>query len=92
MEDNPDLDTIDDYLIQRRDRTFLLRVDDEKMKEAGLLPGDIVVLEKDREPGRNNLVVTRLRGEWAIRHYAKLPNDPDLEITGVVVGSFRRYL
>ncbi len=102
-----ELDTIDDFLIKRRDRTFLLKVSGDSMKDAGLIEGDVVVLEREATPKTGNIVVARLGTEWTIKYFVRtrqgielhpanmayqpiIPTD-DLEVTGVVVGSFRKY-
>ena len=40
--------TIDDYLIERPSQTVLVRVKGDSMMDAGILEGDLVVVEKTR--------------------------------------------
>lgn len=106
--DIAELDTIDDYLIRRRDRAFLLRVEGESMTGVGLHPGDIVVLERGEQARPGMIVVARVGTQWTIKTLRKrsdgrlelapanprfrpIPVTQDTEISGVVVGSFRRY-
>ncbi len=46
--DDADADalTIDDYLIERPSQTVLIRVKGDSMMDAGILEGDLVVVEK----------------------------------------------
>jgi SOS regulatory protein LexA len=106
-EEVAELDTIDDFLIRRRDRTFLLRVAGDSMKDAGLMEGDIVVLERGTPPRHGDIVVARLDNEWTVKHFILSRRGPELhpaneaykpiipegemEVAGKVVGSFRKY-
>jgi repressor LexA len=106
-EDVAELDTIDDFLIRRRDRTFLLRVAGDSMKDAGLMEGDIVVLERGTPPRHGAIVVARVDHEWTIKYFMLTGHGPELhpanaayrpivpegemEVVGKVVGSFRKY-
>lgn len=99
--------TIDDYLIELPSRTRVLTVDDDSMINAGLLPGDKVVFEKDAPARNGEIVVAMVEGNLFIRYlehdgngfYLKAGNEnyPPIrtngspEIFGVVTGMFRRY-
>lgn len=108
-DDVVELSTIDDFLIRHREKTFLLKVEGDSMKDAGLLPGDIVVLEKGAIPKAGNIVVARVDNQWTIKYlqknntskswelwpanaaYKPIKPKGEMTITGVVIGSFRRY-
>lgn len=98
---------IDEYLIDAPTRTFLLTVRGESMRDAGLLPGDTVVVKRGAIPAMGDIVVAMLSGECTVKQLA-LKNGAlclrarnsefsdiypadDFEIVGVVVGQFRRY-
>jgi repressor LexA len=97
--------TITDLLIRDPLRTFLLRVKGDSMIKAGILEGDLVVVERGREPKIGNIVVGILDGEFTLKRLAKkagkfslhAENDdyPDmyameeLQVAGVVKGVVR---
>lgn len=105
-EDDFELLTIDDYLIDDPNRTILCRVRGDSMTGAGLLDGDLVVVQKNSPTSAGDIVVAVIDGEVTVktlrqargRYYLQAANPayPDirpagsLEILGVVVGSFRR--
>ncbi|GIK86563.1 MAG: LexA family transcriptional regulator [Burkholderiales bacterium] len=98
--------TIDDYLIERPSETVLIRVKGDSMVEAGILDGDLVVVEKRHDARRGEIVVAivdnqftlkRLdveRGEFVLRAenkaYAPIRPQGALEIFGVMVGLVRK--
>ena len=53
--------SFDDYLIARPEKSYLLRVSGDSMIEAGIHEGDIVIVEKDREPKEGDIVVRKTR-------------------------------
>lgn len=97
---------IDVHLIKRPSRTFLLTVKGESMIDAGLLPGDTVVVEKATTADDGAIVVALVDDAYTVkrlvrekRRYVLKPENKaypvlrpeNIEIAGVVVGSFRRY-
>ena len=98
---------VEDYLVRDRARTFLLRVKGDSMINAGIVEGDIVVVERDKEPKVNEIVVGILDGEFTLKRLkkdkgkfylqAENPAYPDmyavedLQTAGVVRGVMRKY-
>jgi repressor LexA len=62
---------IDEYLIDAPTRTFLLTVRGESMRDAGLLPGDTVVVKRGSIPAIGDIVVASLRGEMTVKQLAQ---------------------
>src|SRR5512146_799987 len=42
--------SLDDLLIQNREATFLLKVSGDSMTGAGIMPGDMVIVDRGRTP------------------------------------------
>ena len=58
VDDGPaDALTIDDYLIERPSQTVLVRVKGDSMVDAGILEGDLVVVEKTASARRGDIVI-----------------------------------
>jgi repressor LexA len=97
---------IDAHLIERPSRTFLINVKGDSMIDAGLMPGDTIIVESDRAANDGDIVVAYVDDSYTVKRLARenrkfvlkpenkaypvLRPDP-LEIAGVVVGSFRKY-
>ena len=62
-----DLLTIDDYLIEDPNRTILCRVRGDSMKDAGLLEGDLVVVERNSPTKPGDMVVAIIDGEMTVK-------------------------
>ena len=63
--------TLDEYLIAHPESTFLLKVEGDSMIEAGILPGDTVLLERGRTPRNGDTVIACVDGEWTMKHFFK---------------------
>ena len=102
----PDGLAIDDYLVRRPSRTFLLQVKGDSMIDAGLMPGDTLVVERANAANEGEIVVALVDAAYTVKRLARenrkfvlIPENkaypvlrPDpVEIVGVVVGSFRKY-
>lgn len=99
--------TLDQYLVRDRSKTFLLRVKGDSMIDAGIVEGDLVVVERGKEPRPNDIVVGVLDGEFTLKRLkkdkgkyylqAENPAYPDmyaleeLKVAGVVKGVLRKY-
>lgn len=99
--------TLEDYLVRDKNSTFLLRVKGESMIEAGIHEGDLVVVERGKEPRVGEIVVGVLDGEYTLkrlvkengknflkaenRHYPDLHPMNELQVAGVVRGIIRKY-
>lgn len=99
--------TLEEYLVGDRSKTFLLRVKGDSMINAGIHEGDLVIVERGKEPRVGEIVVGVLDGEFTLKRLkkdkgkyylqAENPEYPDLyameelQVAGVVVGMMRRY-
>lgn len=99
--------TLDEYMIRNHDATFMLKVSGESMKDAGIKPGDLVLLERGRMPHNGDIVVAEVDHQWTMKYYeqqkgkvrllpANIQFSPivpkeQLYIAGVVVGVIRKY-
>jgi repressor LexA len=71
--------TLEDYLINKPDATFMLRVEGDSMKDAGILPGDVVLVERGRAVRNGDIVIACVDGEWTLKYYYKNGRDVTLE-------------
>jgi len=64
IEDTLDLN---DYMVQHPDTTFMLRVEGESMKDAGILPNDILIVDRSVKATHNKIVIAALDGELTVK-------------------------
>jgi len=67
------LDTIslDEYLVKRPEATYLLTVSGDSMIEAGICPGDLVLVEKGGTPKPHDIIIAQVDGEWTMKYFGK---------------------
>jgi len=70
-EELVDVLSLDEYLIRRPEATFMLTVSGDSMIDAGIQPGDLVLIEKGRTPKSNDIVIAQVDGEWTLKYYLK---------------------
>lgn len=63
--------TLDDYLICNKEATYLLQVKGDSMIEAGILPGDQVLVERGTEPKDGDIVIAEVDGSWTMKFFHK---------------------
>ncbi len=99
--------SLDDLLIQNREATFLLKVSGDSMSGAGIMPGDMVIVDKGRTAKSGDIVIAQIDGEWTMKYLRKrgdnvtlVPANPkyqpikpknELKISGVVSAVVRKY-
>lgn len=106
-ESRPETLTIDEHLIPHPSRSVLITVKGDSMIEAGIHPGDTVVVEKRVAANVGDIVVAIIDNEFTLKRldrergrivlrpenkaYPVIRPKGDAEIFGVVVGLFRKY-
>ncbi|MCX5717336.1 MAG: transcriptional repressor LexA [Nitrospirae bacterium] len=104
LSDSLSLDTL---LVKNPQATFLLKVSGYSMSEAGILPGDMVIVDKGQVPKSGDIVIAEVDGEWTMKYldksgdgvtllpanYKFKPIKPqkELKIAGVVTAVIRKY-
>ncbi|MCF7837884.1 MAG: LexA family transcriptional regulator [Candidatus Marinimicrobia bacterium] len=63
--------SLDEYLIERPEATFMLTVTGDSMRDAGILPGDLVLVERGAQPHRNDVVVAQVDREWTLKYFGR---------------------
>lgn len=106
-EELADTISLDNLLIQDPKATFLLKVSGDSMSGAGILPGDMVIVDRGRTSKSGDIVIAEVDGEWTMKYLRKrgdnvtlLPANPtykpirpkkELRIAGVVTAVVRQY-
>lgn len=63
--------SLDEYLIRRPEATFMLRVEGDSMQDAGILPGDVVLVERGRVARNGDIVIACVDGAWTMKYFYK---------------------
>jgi repressor LexA len=103
----PETLAIDEHLVPHPSRSVLITVKGDSMIDAGIHPGDVVVVEKRVAANVGDIVVAIVDNEFTLKRldrekgrivlrpenkaYPVIRPRGDAEIFGVVVGLFRKY-
>jgi SOS-response transcriptional repressor LexA len=98
--------TIDSYLIEVPSQTVLLRVKGDSMQDAGVLDGDLAVVERSQSASAGEFIVAVVDGAFTLKElgyegeqpiliphndsYPRIRPERDLEIFGIVRGIVRK--
>lgn len=78
-EELADTLSLDEMLIRRPDATFILTVQGDSMTGAGIMPGDMILVEKGGTPASRDIVVAQVDDEWTLKYYIKDRNGVRLD-------------
>jgi SOS regulatory protein LexA len=70
-EELADTMSLDEYLITNKEATYILKVNGESMMGAGILPGDMLLVERGAEPRDGDIVIAQVDREWTIKFFRK---------------------
>jgi len=70
---------LDEFLVKRPEATFMLTVSGDSMLDAGILPGDIVLVERGTTPKNNDIIIAQVDEEWTMKYYIKDASGVRLE-------------
>jgi repressor LexA len=106
-EELSDTINIDDYLINRKENSYMLTVDGDSMIDAHIADGDMVLVEKTNQAKDGQIVIANVDGEFTMKYFKKdgdkvwlLPANKDfkpiypkmyLNIIAVVKAVIRKY-
>ena len=63
--------SLDEYLIDNREATYILKVKGDSMLDAGIQPGDLVIVERTNHPRVGDIVIAEVDGEWTMKYLRK---------------------
>ncbi len=77
---------LNELMIKHPSATFLVRVEGTSMIDAGIHPGDILVVDRSLDAYNNCIAIVALDGEFTVKRIRKrkgrcylVPENPDLE-------------
>jgi DNA polymerase V len=59
------------HLIHHPSATFFLRVSGYSMKNAGILDGDLLIVDRSLEPSNGKIVIAAVNGELTVKRFKK---------------------
>lgn len=106
-EELVDTMSLDDFLIHNPEASFLLTISGDSMIDAGIMMGDMVIVDRSRTPKSGDIVVAEVDHEWTIKyfikrgpetflraaniHYPDIHPKDELHVAGVVTSVIRKY-
>lgn len=100
--------SLDRWLIEHPQGSYLLTVSGDSMIEAGIMEGDMVIVDRTRSPKTGDIVVAEVDHDWTMKYYIRRGEQvilrpanrqyPDihpqeqLQIAGVVSSVIRKYI
>ena len=99
--------SLEDYVVRNPLKSFILQVQGDSMIDAGIQPGDYVIIEECNNPNNGDIVVAQLDGDFTLKYFKKkldgislIPANKNypvfypkesLRIVGKVVSVIRKY-
>ncbi len=74
-----ELVTLDSYLVDSPLSTLLVRVKGDSMIEAGILDGDLAVVDRDKNARAGDIVVAKIDGEFTVKELKYRGTEPVLQ-------------
>lgn len=69
VEELSDTISLDEFLIQKKESTYMLEVDGDSMIDAHIAPGDRVLAERTSRAKDGQIVIAEVDGEWTMKYY-----------------------
>jgi SOS regulatory protein LexA len=106
-EEALDMLSLDEYLVEHKEASYLLEVKGDSMIEAGIHEGDLVIAERKGEPKDGDIVIAEVDGGWTMKYYRKKGSqiylqpanknykniypESELHVAAIVKGVIRKY-
>lgn len=105
-DETVDFLSLDEYLIEKPNASFLLKVNGDSLEGVGIFPGDYVIIEKKQQANSGEIILALIDREWTLKIFQKRgkkvylqsANDrypsfypkEELQVFGVVKGVVRK--
>jgi len=99
--------SLDDYLIENKQASYLLEVKGNSMIDEGIKEGDLVIVERKGSPKDGDIVIAEIDGGWTMKYfrnrggkiYLEAANKDydliypkeELRVAAIVKGVIRKY-
>ncbi|MBX4210514.1 transcriptional repressor LexA [Candidatus Parcubacteria bacterium] len=70
-EELVDTMSLDEFLIENKEASYILRVKGESMIDAGICDGDMVIAERKGDPKDGDIVIAEVDGGWTMKYFRK---------------------
>ncbi len=106
-EELTDTLSIDSYLVEHKESSYLLEVKGDSMIDAGIREGDLVVAERRGAPREGDIVIAEVDGGWTMKYFRKKGDQvylepankkykpiypkEELKVAAIVKGVIRKY-
>jgi len=98
---------LDDYLIRNKEATYLFKVKGDSMSGAGIMDGDMALVERGRQAKDGDIVLAEIDREWTLKYFRKrngkvyleaankkyglIYPNEELKVAAVLVSVIRKY-
>jgi repressor LexA len=73
-EELVDTMTLDEWLIKNKEATYMLKAKGDSMIEAGIMEGDMILVDRSKEAKNGDIVIARLNDGWTVKYLRKKGN------------------
>jgi len=80
---------LNEHLVRNPAATFFVRVTGESMRNAGIFPNDLLVVDRSLEPQNGSVVIAVLNGELTVKRLWKRNGQVELRAANPAFASIR---
>lgn len=70
-EELSDTISFDEYLIENKEASYILKIKGDSMIDAGIREGDMVIVERGADYKDGDIVIAEVDGAWTIKYFRK---------------------
>jgi len=70
---------LDEYLVENRQASYILKVQGDSMIDAGICAGDLVIVQRNLTPRDGDIVIAEVDDGWTMKYYRKTGQQVYLE-------------
>lgn len=72
---------LNELLVAKPAATFFVKAEGDSMEDAGIRSGDLLVVDRSREPEDGDIVIAAVNGEFTVKYY-RLKNGVPILLPG----------
>lgn len=84
--------SLDEYLIENKEATFMMRVSGDSMRSKGIFRGDLLIVDRSRMARTGDIIVAVVDGAFCMMCWGGFSTAAEVKVEAVVTAVIRKLV
>ncbi len=84
--------SLDEYLIENKEATFMMRASGDSMRSKGIFRGDLLIVDRSRMARTGDIIVAVVDGSFCMMYWGGFSTAAEVKVEAVVTAVIRKLV